>query len=463
MARLLRVAWAFCLVQLTGCQSLATAPDLRPPIPAQWRNAEPEDASRNSARKADLETWWHAFGDSKLDALVLQALSDNLTVAQMRSRLIAARALASAARAEFRPIVRLGTLATPDPDATTSYLQGNIDAQWEIGLFGRAQSTHRITRASVDAAVADLQGARVTLIAEVVRDYLSLRGAQQQTALLGRVAAALRTQRALTQRRRELGLANDVDGARVDADLAQAEAALAAPRIRADANAQQLALLCGQPEPPARLLASAPPPVLVADVPDSLPADLLRTRADIRHSESAVLAAVGEAGIAKADLYPRLSLVGAITTATTVSGGEFGFGRAVSSLGPLIDIPLFDWGSRRARVAARDAEVSAALEGYRETVLEAVAETETALATWHAQNKRMDSLHMAVAARERAQSGVASGRRYGLADGMDQAAAAIALNQARLELLEAEQAQALAYVALYKALGGAPPFAETAQ
>lgn len=461
--RLRRAACALCLTLFAGCQSLATMPDLQPQTPAQWRNAETGDAGRNAARAPDLENWWHAFGDARLDALVEHALADNLSVAQARSRLIAARALASAARADFRPTLRAGTLATPDPDATTSYLQGSIDAQWEIGLFGRAQSTHRVTRAGVDAAAADLQGARVTLVAEVVRDYLALRGAQHQADLLEQIADASRTRRALTQRRRELGLAADAELARADADLAQAHAALAEPRIRADASAQQIAVLCGQAEPPPFLLVPGTPPSLTAEAPATLPADLLRTRPDIRRAESTVLAAAGELGIARADLYPRLSLVGGITSATTISGGELGFGRAVTSFGPIIDMPLFDWGARRARVSAKEAGLSAAVDGYRETVLEAVAETETALATWHAQRARAGDLRLMVAARERDGRSVASGRRLGLADGMDQATATIALIQSRLELLEAEQAQALAYVALYKVLGGAPPLAEAAR
>ena len=458
MQRMRCVACLLCLV-LAGCQPLSTVPDLQPPTPVQWRNAE-TSTDRNDSNAPNLESWWRVFGDSQLDALVAQALSENLTVAQAQEHLRSARALARASSAQFRPEIHLGTLTTPDPDATASYLQVNIDAQWELGLFGRDGSTRRVARAGIDAATADLQSARVTLVAEVVRDYLSLRGAQRQTQLLEGIAHATRTRHGLVRRRRELGLAADSDVAHAAADLAQASAALAEPRARADASAQQLAVLCGQAEPPAALLAAAPPPALTADAPATLPADLLRTRPDIHHAESAVLAAAGELGIAKADLYPRLSLLGGITTSTTTSGGTFGFGRAVPAFGPMIDMPLFDWGARRARVTAKEAELAAALDGYRETVLEAVAETETALGAWHAQKERANQLRGMVAARESEARSVASARRHELADGADEAVTAIALNQARLELLEAEQAQALAYVALYKALGGAPPFVD---
>ncbi len=445
---------AMCVTLIAGCQSLATMPPLQTATPAQWRNAQTADG--NSARAPDLAGWWHAFGDAQLDALVEQALVNNLTIAQAQSRLIAARAMAEASRSEFRPNVHAGTLATPDPDATTSYLQGSIDAQWEIGLFGRAESTHWVTRASVDGAAADLQSARVTLVAEIVRDYLTLRGAQQQIALLAQVAEAQRMRRALIRRRRVLELAAENELSRADAEVAQAEAALAEPQIHLETSAQQLALLCGRAEPQPEWFAPAASPALTADTPATIPADLLRTRPDIRHAESAVLAAAGELGIAKADLYPRLSLIGAITTATIISGGEFGFGRAVTSFGPGIDIPLFDWGMRRAHVKAKDAELSATVYGYRETVLEAIAETETALAAWRAQREHAASLRRAVAAHERDAISMKRSRSLGLTDGLDQAAASIALSQSRLELLDAEHAKALAYVALYKALGGAP-------
>lgn len=451
-----RTVCAGALLAIAGCQSLATMPALDSHTPAQWRNAIRADEHAYATPAPDLEGWWHAFADRQLDALVAQALADNLTVAQAQSRLLAARALASASRGDFRPNIHAGTLTTPDPDARTSYLQGSIDAQWELGLFGRSHSTSRVTRANVESAIADVQSARVTLVAEVVRDYLALRGAQSQLLLLTQVANAQRVRRKLTQRRRALHLASDNEVARASADVALADAAIADPSVRADISAQRLALLCGRAEPPMALLAVASAPTLSAQAPTSVPADLLRTRPDIQRSESAVLAAAGELGIAKADLYPRLSLVGAITSATTLVGGELGFGRAVNSFGPGIDIPLFDWGARRARVAAKGAELSAAVYGYRETVLEAIAETETALATWREQSTRVANLRVAVGVRESDERSTKYSRGLGLADGLDQATATIALVQSRLELLDAEQAQALAYVALYKALGGAP-------
>jgi NodT family efflux transporter outer membrane factor (OMF) lipoprotein len=440
---------------VAGCQPLSTVPSLPSAVPSQWRNAAPPVAGRASPAP-DLVGWWHAFGDPQLDDLVTRALANDFTIAQARERLIAARALALASASEFRPILHAGSSSVPDPDAKTSYLQGEIDAQWELDLFGRGQSVGRIANAGADSAFADLQSARVTLVAETVRDYLALRAAQQQLALLMQVADAQRQRHALMQRRRQLGLAADGDLDAIAGEVAQADAALAEPRLRIEASAQQLAVLCGLTEPPPAWFVAAPMPELTASVPASLPADLLRTRPDIRRAESAVLAATGELGVARADLYPSVSLGGSITAAATTAGGRFGFGHAIPALEPIIDMPLFDWGARRARAAAKDAELAAAVDGYRETVLEALAETEIALANWNAGNERASALRSAVAARERIAATLARGRRLGLADDLDAAAAAIALTQARAQWLDAEQARALAYVALYKALGGAP-------
>ena len=450
----LRGACACSLLQLGACQSV-DVPKLPDTTPSHFRHAI-AGAEEPSARTPDLTGWWHAFGDQDLDALVMLALDQNLTLAQAQSRLSAARAIAYASRSSFRPNLSTGTLTTPDPDAAVSYLQGNIDATWELGLFGRAEGTRRVAQAGVATASADLQGARVTLVAEVARDYLAMRGAQQQVAALERVAEAQRARRKLMAKRVGLGLATTADASRIDAEWAQSDAALAEPRARADAAAQQLAVLCGRMEPAPEWLVARAPPRLSSAPRAALPADLLRTRPDVRRAEAAVLAAAGEVGIARSDLYPRLSLFGAITSATTTSGGEFGFGRVVTAFGPSIDLPLFDWGARRARVDAKDAELAASVSGYRETVLEAVAETENALGSWNAQSARVVALRTALAAREREVHSANSGRRLGLADGLDEAAATIALEQGRLELMDAELSQSLAYIALYKALGGAP-------
>ncbi len=447
---------ALLLLPTVACHPLVQMPVLRADVPSHWQ--EQPTASPQSSH-ADANRWWLAFRDPTLDAVVQQALMQNLGVAQARQRLLAARALAGAARNEFRPILRAGTRAAPDPDATTSYLQSSIDVEWELGLFGRSKGSRRIVEASVQASVAELDGARVALVAEVARDYLELRSAQQQKVLLQSIAAAAMAREALTQRQLSLQLATRADRVAAQSDTLQAQAALAEPELRIATAARQLGLLSGQTEPSPVLLQTAALPVPALAPPDSVPADLLRARPDIQRAESEVLAAAGELGVAQADLYPRLSLVGAIVAVVTVTGGEFGFGRAIPSVGPGIDIPLFDWGMRQARVTAKHAGLEAAVLGYRASVLGAIAETETALASVRVQQQHADLIRQQTVALQQASQLVDRSRALGLADDFDRNRSQVAWMRSQLELLDADHARGLAFVTLCKALGGVPPAA----
>ncbi|WP_187300607.1 TolC family protein, partial [Mizugakiibacter sediminis] len=201
-------------------------------------------------------------------------------------------------------------------------------------------------------------------------------------------------------------------------------------------------------------LQPAPPPRLGAVAFAATPADLLRTRPEIQHAEQAVLQAAGALGVARADLYPRLSLAGALTLAVRLGSGAT---RTLASAGPVLDLPLFDWGARRARADAGSAALAAAEDAYRQAVLAGVAEVESALATLqsaHAQAERVDA---ALAAQRRADEAAATLQRLGLADALARGEAATALLDAQASALDAHAREAVAFIALYKALGGAPP------
>ena len=128
----------------------------------------------------------------------------------------------------------------------------------------------------------------------------------------------------------------------------------------------------------------------------------------------------------------------------------------VFSLGPSIDIPLFDWGQRRAALHAREDELSAALLAYREAILEGIAETETALALVESLRQRVTQEQITVAALEQGEASMQASVRLGLADGLARADFTIALLRAKLQLAQAQEVHSLAFITLYKALGGAP-------
>lgn len=439
------------LTLLAGCSVAPPLPQPRVALPAHFAQAPA------LGPQPDLAHWWRGFDDPALDALVARALRENLDLQAAGERLAAARALAPTVTAKYLPQLSLYTNQQPTPGSTASYFQLGFDAIWQLGVFGRAESERRVIAGDAGLAAADLAAARVVVVAEVVRQYLALRAAQAQAALDTDLVAAAQRRVALTDVRikQHLAASESGDAAVAALDSARAEAS-AAPAAIAVAR-QQLAVLLGEAEPGANLSAVAPlpaPPAATAVLP---PADLLRTRPDIQRAEAAVLRAAGELGIARADLYPRLALGWTATASAQTAGGEIGRLRTIPSFGPIINMPLFDWGLRQAQVRAHSHALRAALLSYRQTVLTAVGETEQALAQLTAARERATQTAAAAAALERAARAAATRARLGLADGLEGDSTRSAALRAALAASQARAAEGVAYVALYKALGGAAP------
>lgn len=437
---------------LAACAGVPVPPLPSGDLPPAWRNA----AATAKAPAPDLHGWWKAFDDPELNALVDQALHDNLDVQQAALHLRAARELEGVSGAAYKPQLAFRTLSTPNPEATANYFQAGFDAEWELGLFGRAQANKRIAQADADAAAADLQAARVSLVAEVARAYLQLRGAQSREQSLRTIAEASQRKLHLTQVRRRLRLASRLEVERAQAEAAQAQAALADPRTDIARDAQTLALLLGRSEPPAQWLEVKPLPALSQTGMSSVPADLLRTRPEIARAQAQVLKAAGELGVAHADRFPRIGLGGAITWATRVRGVNVGGTNNTSGIGPVIDIPLFDWGMRAAAEHAHDDELKVALLAYRQSVLQGASEVEIALAALHQARLGVQNVGEAAEALQRGAQMGATLRKLGQADDLDVAEAGIAAAKAELDAEQAREREDIAFIVLYKALGGAP-------
>ena len=450
-----RVLPALVLTLLAGCTA-APLPALKAPVPQTWRNAP---TTTGNPAQPDLHNWWLAFNDPALNALVQRAMDGNLDVASASERLLAVRTLYNHANDKYLPSLKGDTNQVIQPDASASYFIAGFDALWELPLFGALKSTHRLSSGNLDAARAQLQGAYVSMVAEVARCWIELRTAQEQARLLAAVRDADREKLQLLQVRANLKLISPTEVASAQAELARADIALSDPQRAINANAQQLAVLLGQPEPdPEWLDESGTQPQLGDWQMTSAPADLLRTRPEIASAEADVLRAAGEAGLSRADIYPHIGIGSSLDWSLNILHHHrlIHSSEGIFSVGPVVDMPLFDWGMRVAQAHAKDHELQASVYAYRQAVLQGVAETETAMGD-------LQQLHLREAAAEQvaqALDGNATAldkrRDLGLSSTLELQDALIARQNAQLELVSARAERDLAYVSLYKALGGAP-------
>ena len=449
-ARWGRVVLSGLAAVLAGCVAVPPQPAREVDLPGQWRGA-------TDAPAVDLRDWWQGFHDATLNRLIAAALDDNLSIAEAGYRWRAARAQAGASDARFRPAVALNALPSANVESTASYFQVGFDATWELGLFGRARSEKASAHADLVLAEDDTTAARLVVIAEVARHYVELRAAQArvvaQTQRIeqgkGVVARAVRAE--------QLGLGSTLDSEKARADLSLEEARIETLRHQPEQQAQALAQLLGRTELDTSLLEPGPIPDIPETTPAPPPADLLRTRPEIRHAEAEVAKATAELGIAQAELMPQIGLGGTLTYASKINGDQLLSPRSIVSIGPSVSIPLFDWGLRRASALAHGERLSAAVIRYRQAVVDGAAEVQTALSNLAAARARLGVLDAAAARSKTAVDQADRLRELGLADASSRAIAERSLGEVQAERIDAQAAANLALIALYKSLGGALP------
>ena len=412
---------------------------------------------------ADLQNWWQRWNDPQLDALVDRALAQNLQLSQALGRLRQQRLLMGVASTVYQPEVSGGVRTLQDIAAVDSYFHASIDVAWDLGLFGAREAKDQSARGELLNAQAQVRGASVNLVAAVVQRYLDIRVAQRQRALLEeRLHLDERTvQLARVRLDQRIDTSDSVHQAQVQ--LQHSRGQLADIRESQARAAHALAVLLGQPQPDAAWLAAdanAKLPEPDAFELQVLPADLLRTRPDIETAEAAVQTAAGALGMSRSALYPRFALSGSLLYSYNLTRNLRTTSDQMPVIGPVIDVPLFDWGRRRTQADADEIALDVAVQGYRQSVLEGIADVEAALAGLRAQRERMASLKDSARLIAQRDDVLQRRQQLGLASDYSRLSEQRAAMQNRADQGVAQAAQALAYVALYKALGGAPLPAE---
>jgi outer membrane protein, multidrug efflux system len=461
-------ALAACAV-LAGCTSLtgcAVGPNYhRPdtPVDAHFANATEPGYGESDP----IEHYWLGFEDPQLTQLVADALGHNKDLAVAAANLMAARATARLVGFDQYPTVTLSAGYTHVLDSQEqlpgvdrhdrefNVAQAGFDGLWELDLFGRVRRSVEAARADVGASAATLQDARVSVIAEVARDYFILRGLQDQLALTISNADNQLSSLKLTRTRLEAGRGNELDTSRAEAQWQTTLATIPNLQAAIATTIYRLSVLTGRQ--PTALSGSLSPQAPIPKAPllnaIGTPEQLLRRRPDVRVAERHLAAATARVGVATGDLFPKVTLLGEVGYFTPTFS-TFGQGDArFFTVGPSITWAAFDLGRVRARIGTAKAETDAALAAYEGAVLGALEDTEGALINYSRSQQRRESLEVAAAASVKAADLARKRFEGGLIDFLEVLDAERTALSAELLLAQSRTDAATSLVAVYKALG----------
>nr|WP_281355022.1 efflux transporter outer membrane subunit [Comamonas jiangduensis] len=309
--------------------------------------------------------------------------------------------------------------------------------------------------ANVQAAVAVLEGAHVSLAAEVALNYIQLRSLQNRLRIAQDNLGIQRENQQITEWRVQAGLATSLDAEQARSLTAQTAAQIPALESSLAQTRHALAILTGQPPSAldAELLAAQPLPVAPDSLAMTLPADTLRQRPDVRAQEQKVIAAVANLSSQERANFPTLRLSGSLGLNALTLGALSG-ATVAQNIAAGLAAPLFDAGANRAQIRVQQALVEQARISYRSTVLTALQEVEDALVQLQGDKDRLVQLKIAEEAARYAQ--LLANQRYssGLVDFQTVLDTQRTLLSSQDSVATAQASISTDYVRLYKALGG---------
>ena len=462
----------YCLavVSVAGC---AVGPDYhRPPaeVPpawqpqASWREAEPSD----TALKGD---WWKLFHDPDLDPLIQRALESNQNLRVAAARLEQARDQVTVAQSDLYPTLGLSASAArtktsanrplaiySEPNQSTvqnDFLLGPT-ISYELDLFGRVRREVEGARASAQQAAADFENTRLMLTAQLASDYFTLRELDAEIEVLRRSLELDRDALTFVTSRHDLGYATGLDMAQQQALLEASGAQLELLQVQRAQNEHAIATLMGTPAPNFRLA----PAVLGPKVPlppVGVPSDLLQRRPDVASAERAMAAANARIGVARAAYFPTVELTPFVPGAGWESNALSTLFDAPSrlwSIGLTASQTLFDAGKIRANVRIADADYTAAVATYRQTVLTAMEEVENGITGLTSLDRAATQADASVHSAQRAFDIAIDRYRGGVDTYLDVITAEQTLLNNQRQAVQIHGQQFLEAVYLIKALGG---------
>ena len=447
---------------LAGC---AIGPDYRRPAVAEPPTFRGQ-AIAEAASFADAP-WWETFQDPRLQALIQEALRQNYDVRIAAVRVQESRANLSVARSELYPSfdygvsagrgkVSPGVAGSPGGPAarTSNFYSATMSASWELDIWGRVRRLNEAARANLFATEEFRRGVWLTLVSDLAQAYFQLLALDVQLEIARNSTDAYQRTYDLFLDRFNLGVASKLETSRAQGALGVAQATI--PQLESDvvAKENQIGILLGTTPGPVVRGRPMYEQLVVPTVPAGLPSALLERRPDLRQAEQLLVSANARIGVAKAEFFPKFSLTALFGTASPEVSALTGGAATIWAVAGLFSGPLFNAGQTLGTYRASVAQWEQARLQYEQAVLVALREVSDALTALGKLSEAETGQDRAVKALEEAVGHATDRYRYGLASYYEVLEAQQQLYPAQNTLAQIRRDRLLAYVQLYKALGG---------
>lgn len=411
-----------------------------------------------------LASWWDTLGDDTLTELITTALKYNRDLASARARVTEARAALGISKAAVLPWldnvdswtrVRTSANSTGTGQTVSVYRLG-LDASWEIDIFGGRRQDIKASTATLEAQYAALHNTWVTLSSEVALNYLNLRTLQERLRIAEENLVLQAESLSLLQSQYDSGLTDALALSQAQYTYEQTKASIPPLHAGIEEVLNVLAILTGQVPGSLELTLGKVKPLPTPDDANlvGIPADYLRQRPDIRMAERQLIAQIAKTKSARADMWPKFSLLGSIGLESISTGSLISNSSKAFSFGPVISWPIFHAGAIRNNIRVQSAREEQYLAAYESTVLNAVAEVRNALTANTQERARNESLLAGVVAAQTAYDVASDKYKHGLTDYYNVIAAQSSLLSLQDQYATSEGQLVSNVVKLYKALGG---------
>ncbi len=457
-AKIRLVCVAVAAVLLASCKSVS--PDYqRPllPLPAQYAEVANQAATEVS------NTWWTLYQDQKLNDLISNALQNNTDIKLSVARIEEADAVMQEVGAALFPQVDLNMNssrtrvtavgANPALINPRSNYKRQFGTSFELDFWGKLQRAKESARAQALASRYAKETVKLSLTGLVASNYLLLRSLEAQINLTQSNSKSRNESLELTKRRLESGVASALDVYQAEVASANMRAQLAELiRLRA-LSLHQLSVLTGILD--LNIVAADISLMPIPPIPPSgLPSSLLEARPDVRQAEEQMIAANANIGVAKAALYPTISLTANMGGESLALGDILNSAARIWTGGVNLYLPIFDAGKNTARISQVNAKQKQTLVTYEAAIQNAFREVNDALVNLRQNTERETALNLSQSTAKKALDISENRYKSGYSGYLEVLDAQRVYNDNALAFIQSRQARLAATVSLFKALGG---------